>query len=171
MNRKHLAKLADHNWFNEPRFVSRTDHTGRWVFGDGTYVLILKGKPYAQEGKDRLMDFMAGAVETAREKKSTEIRLPSKSYLKKLIAANKARLIPTKIDGEEIFVDARMLYHITKALGKVCAYKTKMRGYRKAEQREGFDMLYLEGENGTGLLMPMICRRERIFHTGRIKSR
>lgn len=155
---RHLRNLSEHNWFRMSTFVSASDGKGNWIFGDGTYCLRFKGKTYMQEGNKKHWDRMTEILDMlAAEERREPIPLPSNSYMKKLNAATHKRYALCKIDGHEIFVDCRLLYEMTKVLHGAKGYAVMLEGYTPANKRMERTCIYLAGDNGDGLLMPLEC--------------
>lgn len=154
---KHLVKLSERNWYRMGTFVSASDDKGNWIYGDGTYCLRFKGKPYIQEGEKKHLNRMVEVLELASAAK-WEIVLPSNSYMKKLNAATHKHRVCCKIEGFEIFVDTRLLFEMMKVLHKAKGYAAYLKGYTPSNKEKTVICIYIKGENGDGLLMPLECK-------------
>jgi len=87
-----------------------------------------------------------------------EIKLPSNRYMKKLNAATHKHRVCCKIEGYEILVDSRLLYEMTKVLHKAKGYAVYMKGYTTSNKQITPLCIYIKGDNGDGLLMPLECK-------------
>lgn len=169
MRNKHLVELAEYNWFREGDFVSQSDGQGNWIYGDGTYVIRMKGTPAVNEGDHSNMRVMMEIMDNAAAQERQEIELPSVAWMKKNKGKDGRRHKIQKIIGHEIFVNTRLLLPIMKVLHGGKGYAVRLDGYGKQNEKGSWECIYINAENGDAVLCPMINRRERIFCTGKVE--
>ena len=169
MRNKHLVELAKYNWFREADFVSQSDGQGNWIFGDGTYCIRMRGTPSVNEGENARMNSMMEIMEKASKMERKEITLPSVSWMKKVKGKDGRRHKVSKIVGQEIFVNTRLLLPIMKVLHGGRGYAVWLDGFSKQNEKGKWECIYIKAENGDAILCPMLNTRERVFCTGKVE--
>ena len=162
MKTYHLKLLDEISWNNYETFVSASDGSGNWIFGDGTYALRMHGTPFSNEGDERILSAMIRHLDRmAEDKNKKPITLPSIGYLKKKNKANSYRYrIATKFPGTEIFVNSMILYPMLKILSGATAYMVETEGYHPySHEKVKAKAVYLVSDKGEGVLIEMTVPR------------
>ena len=169
MRNKRLVELAEYNWLREADFVSQSDGQGNWIFGDGTYVIRMKGTPAVNEGTHSNMRVMVEAIDKAAAQEKQEIALPSISWMKKIKGRDGRGCNIWKIEGREIFVNTRLLLPIMKVLHGGKGYAVLLDELSEKNKKRSWECVYIKADNGDAILCPMMNTRERIFCTGKVE--
>lgn len=169
MRNKHLVELAEYNWFREADFTSQSDGQGNWIFGEGTYVIRMKGTPAVNEGTHSHMRVMMEIMDKAAEQEKQKIELPSISWMKKIKGKDGRRHKIWKIAGHEIFVNTRLLLPIMKVLHGGKGYVVRLDRFSKQNKKRSWECIYIKADNGDAVLCPMLNTRERILYTGKVE--
>lgn len=152
-----IENLREYGYLRWRDFISMPDGSGKWITGDGVFGLRMgKGLPKA-EGRIELLPYMIKEFDKAANTKiSRSIKLPSISYLKRLIGSDDRTWRVCRISDFDMFFNPFLLLEMLKILpgAQAYAYITKARN-----KTDSYYALYLKSEKGEAILMPIDYRR------------